>query len=63
MPKTYDSNFETGIQILQKKPTDLDKFCYLQHLRATNVHLFYRLLIDHVKVNFLSPPCLKSISI
>jgi malate dehydrogenase (oxaloacetate-decarboxylating)(NADP+) len=40
---------------MERKPTDLEKFCYLQHLRATNVHLFYRLLSDNVKVCDIQP--------
>ena len=33
------------------KPTPIEKFQYLVHLRATNVHLFYRLLSENVKVS------------
>lgn len=32
------------------KPTPLEKFQYLVHLKATNVHLFYRLLSENIKV-------------
>lgn len=32
------------------KPTPLEKFQYLVHLKATNVHLFYRLLGENIKV-------------
>jgi malate dehydrogenase (oxaloacetate-decarboxylating)(NADP+) len=32
------------------KPTPIEKFQYLVHLRATNVHLFYRLLSANIKV-------------
>ncbi|KAF2743935.1 hypothetical protein M011DRAFT_471063 [Sporormia fimetaria CBS 119925] len=31
------------------KPTPIEKFQYLVHLRATNVHLFYRLLEQNIK--------------
>lgn len=32
------------------KTTPIEKFQYLVHLKATNVHLFYRLLSEHIKV-------------
>ena len=32
------------------KPTPIEKFQYLVHLKATNVHLFYRLLSENIKV-------------
>lgn len=35
---------------MRSKQTSLDKFQYLTQLRATNVHLFYRLLAQNVKV-------------
>ncbi|KAF2271273.1 uncharacterized protein EI97DRAFT_388264 [Westerdykella ornata] len=37
------------LQLLKMKPTNLEKFQYLVHLKATNVHLFYRLLADNIK--------------
>jgi malate dehydrogenase (oxaloacetate-decarboxylating)(NADP+) len=36
------------------KSTPIEKFQYLVHLRATNVHLFYRLLSQNVKVSTIS---------
>jgi hypothetical protein len=32
------------------KTAPIEKFQYLVHLKATNVHLFYRLLSEHIKV-------------
>ena len=32
------------------KTTPIEKFQYLVHLKATNVHLFYRLLSQNIKV-------------
>jgi hypothetical protein len=32
------------------KTTPIEKFQYLVHLKATNVHLFYRLLSENIKV-------------
>lgn len=52
MPPNTES-FETQemrcLNLLAKKPTPIEKYQYLTHLRATNVHLFYRLLAKHVK--------------
>jgi len=39
-----------GLKLLAMKPTPLEKFQYLTHLRAANVHLFYRLLAENIKV-------------
>ena len=44
-----------GLRLLAMKPTPIEKFQYLVHLKATNVHLFYRLLSENIKVRF-SPP-------
>ena len=35
--------------MLSSKQTPIDKYMYLTHLRATNVHLFYRLMSNYVK--------------
>lgn len=40
----------TGLRLLAMKPTPIEKFQYLVHLKATNVHLFYRLLSENIKV-------------
>jgi len=37
------------LDILHAKPTAIDKFMYLTYLRASNVHLFYRLLAENIK--------------
>lgn len=34
------------------KTTPIEKFQYLVHLKATNVHLFYRLLSKNIKVSW-----------
>ena len=39
-----------GLHLLEMKQTPIEKFQYLTHLRAVNVHLFYRLLADNIKV-------------
>jgi hypothetical protein len=45
-----------GLKLLAMKPTPIEKYQYLTHLRATNVHLFYRLLAENVKVSQWAPP-------
>ncbi|KAL9078737.1 MAG: hypothetical protein Q9157_002352 [Trypethelium eluteriae] len=53
-PPAHES-FETqatrsiGMKLLEAKTTPIEKFMYLTQLRATNVHLFYRLMANHVK--------------
>ena len=42
-----------GLKLLEMKNTQLEKYQYLTHLKATNVHLFYRLMRDNVKVRQL----------
>ena len=39
-----------GLQQLALKSTDIEKFLYLSVIRKNNVHLFHRLLVDHLKV-------------
>lgn len=39
-----------GLRLLAMKTTPIEKFQYLVHLKATNVHLFYRLLSENIKV-------------
>jgi len=38
------------------KPSPIEKFQYLVHLKATNVHLFYRLLSENIKVGTGATP-------
>lgn len=44
------SNLNLGLAQLALKQTAIDKFLYLSTLRKNNVHLFYRLITDHLKV-------------
>lgn len=46
---TYQTQVERCLRLLRSKTAAIDKFQYLTHLRATNVHLFYRLLAENVK--------------
>jgi hypothetical protein len=41
-----------GLAQLALKQTPIDKFLYLSTLRKNNVHLFYRLVTDHLRVRF-----------
>lgn len=46
------TNVCLGLKLLELKQTPIEKYQYLTHLRATNVHLFYRLLSENIKVRF-----------
>lgn len=43
----------SGMAILNSRKTDIEKYQYLSVLRNTNVHLFYRLLSDNIKVGHI----------
>ncbi|KAF2753780.1 hypothetical protein EJ05DRAFT_494806 [Pseudovirgaria hyperparasitica] len=47
--ETYETQAQRCLKLLSMKPTPIEKYQYLTHLRATNVHLFYRLLADNVR--------------
>ncbi|BDD63126.1 hypothetical protein MPDQ_002353 [Monascus purpureus] len=47
--ETYEVQKTRCLQQLALKTTDIDKFLYLSTLRKNNVHLFYRLVTDHLK--------------
>jgi malate dehydrogenase (oxaloacetate-decarboxylating)(NADP+) len=47
--ESYEIQAQRCLKLLEMKPTPLEKFQYLSHLRHSNVHLFYRLLADNVK--------------
>jgi hypothetical protein len=38
-----------GLAQLHRKTSSIDKYEFLSHLRNDNVHLFYRLVMDHTK--------------
>jgi hypothetical protein len=56
--ETFEVQAQRCLRLLAMKTTNIEKFQYLVHLRATNVHLFYRLLSENIKVRLdsLSPP-------
>lgn len=45
-----------GLEQIAAKTTSIDKYMYLSNLRNTNTDLFYRLLIDNMRVS-VHPPC------
>lgn len=47
--ESYEVQSQRCLKLLAMKPTPIEKYQYLTHLRATNVHLFYRLLAENVK--------------
>lgn len=49
--ESFEVQAQRCLRLLAMKPTPIEKFQYLVHLRATNVHLFYRLLSQNVKVS------------
>lgn len=46
---SYEAQKTRCLTQLALKSTSIDKFLYLSTVRKNNVHLFYRLLIDHLK--------------
>ncbi|OCL08885.1 hypothetical protein AOQ84DRAFT_354268 [Glonium stellatum] len=47
--ESFEVQAQRCLKLLSMKPTPIEKYQYLTHLRATNVHLFYRLLADNIK--------------
>ncbi|KAF2115573.1 NADP-dependent malic enzyme [Lophiotrema nucula] len=47
--ESFEVQAQRCLKLLAMKTTPIEKFQYLTHLRATNVHLFYRLLSENVK--------------
>lgn len=48
--ESYEVQKTRCLAQLALKQTVIDKFLYLSTLRKNNVHLFYRLVTDHLKV-------------
>jgi malate dehydrogenase (oxaloacetate-decarboxylating)(NADP+) len=53
--ESYEVQAQRCLRLLAMKTTPIEKFQYLVHLKATNVHLFYRLLSENIKVRVDSP--------
>lgn len=47
--ESFHTQSQRCLHLLNKRPNPIDKYQYLVHLRATNVHLFYRLLAENIK--------------
>ncbi|KAF2801998.1 uncharacterized protein BDZ99DRAFT_527949 [Mytilinidion resinicola] len=47
--ESFEVQAKRCLNLLALKPTPIEKYQYLTHLRATNVHLFYRLLSENIK--------------
>lgn len=47
--ESYETQKARCLGQLALKTTDIDRFLYLSTLRKNNVHLFYRLMIDHLR--------------
>lgn len=48
-PESYETQKTRCLAQLALKQTPIDKFLYLSTLRKNNVHLFYRLVTDHLR--------------
>lgn len=47
--ESFATQAERCLKLLALKQTPIEKFQYLTHLKASNVHLFYRLLAENIK--------------
>ena len=47
--ESSDIQLQRCLNQLASKTRNIDKYLYLSGLRNNNVHLFYRLLVDHIK--------------
>ncbi|KAF2123403.1 hypothetical protein P153DRAFT_371722 [Dothidotthia symphoricarpi CBS 119687] len=47
--ESFEVQTQRCIRLLAMKMTPIEKFQYLVHLKATNCHLFYRLLSENIK--------------
>lgn len=47
--ESFDIQLERCLAQLARKDSNIERYLYLSGLRNTNVHLFYRLLVQHIK--------------
>lgn len=47
--ESLDAQASRCLKQLERRPQSIDKYLYLSNLRNTNVHLFYRLVTQHIK--------------
>ena len=48
--ESTDIQSQRCLKQLAQKTKDIDKYLYLSGLRNSNVHLFYRILVEHIKM-------------
>ena len=46
--ESMDTQCQRALGVINSRGTNIDKYLYLSSLKASNIDLFYRLLIDHV---------------
>lgn len=46
--ESMDTQCQRALRMINSRGTNVDKYLYLSSLKANNIDLFYRLLIDHV---------------
>ena len=46
--ESMDTQCQRALRMINTRGTNVDKYLYLSSLKANNIDLFYRLLIDHV---------------
>ena len=47
--ESFDTQIKRCLAQLARKDSNIERYLYLSGLRNTNVHLFYRLLLQHIK--------------
>ena len=47
--ESFDVQLQRCLAQLARKESNIERYLYLSGLRNTNVHLFYRLLVQHIK--------------
>jgi len=50
-PRLSNVFYALGLTQLALKQTPIEKYLYLSTIRKNNVHLFYRLITDHIQVS------------
>lgn len=48
--ETMDMQCQRAMRMIQSRSTNIDKYLYLSSIKASNIHLFFRILMDHVSI-------------
>lgn len=48
--ETMDMQCQRALRMIHSRSTNIDKYLYLSAIKANNIHLFYRILMDHVSL-------------